>query len=663
MQIPKLNFLVLFLLSACFITVATAQKNNLTRNDFKQLAGPSEDISEMRLPNPADLGSKSKAATLPVAANRSRQKFEIPIENAADFRLMLLAPDGEKWDIKVALPNEDFINLRQNAAAKNIEITKGFFDGLGNAQVPSEVYTFKGTAAGILRVEINTNRARSGGFLVAWSKSPLRLYSYINTLETVRGGSIGLVASLLDSETEKNFPGNISEASARIEAPNGKIIKTPMFDDGNHNDGLAGDGVFGTAFIPNQAGNFIAKITAKGTTANGEAFLRTAEHLFDVAAKRVSFDGNALVKDLDGTRFQIDLSARNLRAGQKVIAHAEVWGRDANGDFKAIAWIGGMTLAEKSVGVNKTVLPLTLDARWLARSDAIADFQLRNIRVQDVDSFVVLGVKELVALPPIDVPENLRSNFDGEITDEMRNGVASPVKGLQQEPQATAVKGPVMLVHGYCSSDVWGPAAARGEFVNYVIFRDLRQNRTHDQFALRIRDFGANLPAFAIVSHSQGGAAGLHLAAFYRSRLDYGGGFRRLQSVGAPYLGTPLAGYPAKFAEVLGKQCGSNNSLTTWGAASWMNNIPPEKRKLVFYYTTSYTETFGNDWCSFYAQGYLEAPEDGVIEKSKGQLSGAYNIGHKEGWCHTSDMRDPPQTQDSDRNRAMNYLAARWYTP
>lgn len=453
MRIPKPNFLVLFLLPAFFITAATAQTTDLTRNDFKQLAGAGGEIPQMHLPNPADSGLKSKTAMLPVAANRSGQKFEIPIENQADFRLMLLAPNGEKWTVKIALPNENFIDLRQDAASRNIEVTKDFY-GLGDEQIPAEVFTFRGLTTGNIRVEINTSRSPSGGFLVAGSESPLRLYSYVNTLETVRGGSIGLVASLLDNETETNYAGSIRTASARIETGNGEIIQTRMFDDGNHDDALAGDGVFGGAFVPNQAGRFVAQITAKGINANGEAFIRTGEHIIDVAASRVSLDGNAFVKSVDDTRFQIDLPARGLRAGQKVIAHAEVWGRNANGDFKAVAWIGGMTLAEKSFGKNKAVLPLTLDARWLIRSGADADVQLRNIRVQNAESFAVLGTKELIALPPFEMPENLQRNYTGEITGEMQTGV-SPI----QESQTDAVGGKLMLVHGYCSGDAWGAAS------------------------------------------------------------------------------------------------------------------------------------------------------------------------------------------------------------
>ncbi len=527
---------------------------------------------------------------------------------------------------------------------------------MGDERFPAEVFTFRGAATGTVRVEINTNRSAVGGFIVAAGEASLRLASYVNTFEIVRGGSIGLIASLTGDDSETNSPGEIREARLRIETPNGEFIQTRMFDDGSHDDRLAGDGVFGGVFVPRQAGKFVAQIIAEGRAANGEAFIRTGEHLIDVAANRVSFDQTAFVKAIGDTRFQIDLSARALRAGRKVIAHAEVWGRGADGNQKAIAWIGGMTVAEKSLGGRKAILPLTLDARWLVRSDARSDYELRNVRVQDADSFAVLGTAATVALPPFDLPENLRRNSGGEITDEMRTG-ARPVQAFQPD----APGGKLMLVHGYCSGDAWGAAASAGQFTNYVKFLDLNQNRSHDQFALRLRDFGAGLPSFGIVAHSQGGAASLHLYTYYWSRLDYAtGGTRLIQTVGTPYQGTALAGNLAALGSVFGAGCGTNNDLTYSGSAAWLTNIPSWARAKVFYHTTSFTDVWWRvDYCSLGTDLFLGDPEDGVVERAYAQLPGANNLGHKTGWCHSSGMRDPAQTTDSSRNVNMNANAAR----
>lgn len=658
MRIPKLNFVFLLLSAIVLTNVAAAQKINLTPNDFKNLAGAAEEIPSMRLPNPSELGTKSKTAMLLVSANRGVQKFSIPVENTRDFRLMLFAPNSENWTIKVALPNETFVNPRR-VNSSNIEITKDFY-GLENERFPAEVLTFKNLTSGNVSIEINTNRTASGGFLVAASESPLRLYSYIDTLEIVRDSRIGLVASILDDNDANVFAGRISTANVQIETPNGEILRTPMFDDGNHNDALAGDGIFGGSFVPAISGKYIAQIISNGTNANGEPFIRTAEHLIEVAGNRAIFDSNAFVKTLDETRLQIDLTASNLTAGQKVIAHAEVWGRDADGVEKSIAWIGGMTLAEKSFGKNKAILPLTLDTRWIVRSNTKSDFELRNIRIQNADSLAVIGTQTSIALPPIALSEDLQRTFNGTISDEMRMGVR-PVRAVPELDAPNAVGGKLMLVHGYCSGDAWGSAASAGQFTNYVKFLDLNQNRTHDQFAQRIRNFGANLPSFGIVAHSQGGAASLHLYTYYWSGLDSAtGGSRLIQSVGTPYRGTALAGNLAAIGSVFGAGCGTNNDLTYNGAAAWLANIPSWARAKVFYHTTSFTDVwYRYDYCNLATDLFLGDPDDGVVEQAYAQLSGGNNLGHKTGWCHTSGMRDPSQTTDGSRNVNMNANAAR----
>jgi hypothetical protein len=100
--------------------------------------------------------------------------------------------------------------------------------------------------------------------------------------------------------------------------------------------------------------------------------------------------------------------------------------------------------------------------------------------------------------------------------------------------------------------------------------------------------------------------------------------------------------------------------MTTSGAASWLAGIPTWARSRISYSTTSFaTKWWRYDYCSLGTDIFLSDPEDGVIEKSRGQLSGATNRGHKTGWCHTSGMRDPGQTGDSSRNSTMSVYAKR----
>ena len=150
-----------------------------------------------------------------------------------------------------------------------------------------------------------------------------------------------------------------------------------------------------------------------------------------------------------------------------------------------------------------------------------------------------------------------KSEF-AEITDEMRMGVR-PAKYNTDN----AVGGKLMLVHGYCSGGNPFPVS---QFSNYIVFSDPNKNRTHDQFANLIKNFGAAYPSFGIVAHSQGGAASLHLYTYYWSGLDYAtGGSRLIQTVGTPYQGTALAGNLAALGSVFGAGCGTNYDLTLFG--------------------------------------------------------------------------------------------------
>jgi hypothetical protein len=79
----------------------------------------------------------------------------------------------------------------------------------------------------------------------------------------------------------------------------------------------------------------------------------------------------------------------------------------------------------------------------------------------------------------------------------------------------------------------------------------------------------------------------------------------------------------------------------------------------VNYYTTSFEDKWWRyDYCQIATDLLLSDPDDGVVEKSKGQLNGAINRGHKTGWCHTGEMRDEAQTTDSSRNTQMIQYAA-----
>ncbi len=641
----------------CVATFSIFASSVFAQNDFKQLAGPSEEISSMQLPAPSMNGQRSKAAMIPImpTGERGSWSVRIPVDSAEDVKLLFISPNSQDWNIRLAMPNEKFINLRQDGYARGIESGQSTF-GFDGDNFPSEVFTFDNAKRGIWTIQITTNqraenREKPAGYLVVSSKSPYRLYSYVNTFETVVGKPIGLFASLFDDRVSSEsvqpqvLRGTIKKAVMAIETPTGNIERYSLFN--NHD-------VLGNSFIPSAAGKYLVQITVNGMTPEGTSFIRTSEHLIQVADKGGKIGTAVSNITREDLHLRLDLPVKGLSVGQRVICYAEVWGRDEKGNSKAIAWIGGMSLVENANerGRTKTVVPFSLDARWLARESNLTNYTLKNVRLQDPDYSTVLATSDEVSLSSFDMPEMKGVEFN-QITDEMRMGK----RPANLPKQTEAPGGKLLLVHGYCSG---GNTFPTSQFTNYAVFSDPNKNRTHDQFANLIKNFGAQFPSFGIVAHSQGGAASLHLYTYYWSGLDSATGTRLIQSVGTPYQGTALAGNLALLGQIFGAGCGSNYDLSYGGAAAWLSGIPSWARAKVYYHTTSFTDVWWRyDYCNLATDVFLGDPEDGVVEQSKGQLSGANNLGHKTGWCHTSGMRDPAQTSDSSRNANMNANAAR----
>lgn len=639
----RLMFFAVVTLVCAF--VANAQQ-------FKNLGGGANETAAMRLPDAATLGASSKAAVLPIK-NRAGETLEIPVDNTENFRIALIAPDAEKLRVSLALPGEEFSDLRGETISRGVARESSQF-GFDGAQYPAQVFSFARIATGTLRLRLDAAAEKSANgetaaYVVISSDSTLGLRAALNTLQTVRNRPIGFVVALENNgETAKNGFATVREATLTITAPGNKTTEIALAAD------KSGAATFTAQFTPIIAGQHRAQMVARGTTADGAEFVRTNEQLFAVAEAPAAISRAAFARLLDDVRFQIEIPIGNLKPDQKVLAYAEVWTRAAgkSEEPRAIAWLGGMTTVKNQFGNKRRAnVALTFDSRWLGDAKGETDFELRNVRLQDPDYFTVLGTADAVSLAGLYAPDTAR-NFAGDATDEMRFGKRSAALDAQ-----TAPGGKLLLVHGYCSGgNPWNPA----QFANSAQFADFNQNRTHDQFAQLIRNFGAQFPSFGIVAHSQGGAASLHLYTYYWSGLDSAIGARLIQTVGTPYQGTALAGNLAAIGEIFGAGCGANYDLSYSGASVWLAGIPGWARAKVFYHTTSFTDVwYRYDYCQLASDLLLSDPDDGVVERDYAQLAGANNLGHKTGWCHTSGMRDPAQTSDAARNSVMNQNAAR----
>lgn len=633
----------------------------------KRLASPPEDMLSGKLapPRPEAAGLSSHSALLPVhfdhqAGGPRRFEATFPVDASERFSVFLLAPRGG-WEASVQPPLAHGLGRlsQAGATASTGELA------LGEQRVSGEIYAFDHPTNGEWRIAVETaepaNKDAAGkpdGFLLVSFDSPLRLYTHLASYDLVAGKTVGLVAYMHDAQADapgrmpRPLAGAIEKAVMQLTTPSGQAVSIPMFDDGRHQDGEAGDGVFGGLLAKAAAGSYRAQVAAMGVSPEGKAFLRTSEHFFPVVKPALRL-GREVTAEAVGPDLRFDLTIARLRRAEAVTVGAEVWGTRA-GVRVPVAWIGGMIEPEEQGG--KLVLPLVLDGRWLERAAATAPFELRQVMVKDRQVHIPIASFGRLAVDTLSLPAPRAEKATG-ITAEMLQGPRP--SELDRAADKAFEGGPkLFLVHGYCSADVW--SSQQASFANSAVFLDLNQNRTHDQFARLIRDRGAVWDSFGVVAHSQGGAATTHLYTYYFSGLDSAVGNRLIQSVGTPYQGTALAGLLALVGDIFGAGCGTNFDLTYDGAALWLSGIPSWARAEVNYFTTSFTDSFFSyDYCQIASDLVLSNPEDGVVEQSRGQLPGAVNRGHKTGWCHTSGMRDPAQTTDGVRNAEMSANAAR----
>ena len=642
-----LSIILPALLSVSAISTASPLNN-------KQLAGPPQEFDLMQQAQAETTSIRSKTALIPVTLQETKAgnwvwNAKLPVDSS-EFSFMVFANGSKNWNIELINPLTQEIKDVNSLADKHISTKYG----MDQNNFPSEKFTFNNMDTGNWDIRIKTlgEPDQFNGFVMVTSKSQFLLNSYKTNLDQITGKSIHFVTQSTSNENTiealKNF-NPITSAFMRVTNPDGSQEKFAMYDDGLHGDNLANDGLFGGDFKANNAGGYTVQINAKGSNPNGSPFFRTTEHYVPVINQSIRLNNNkATAFSINDNRLNIALNVDNYSksADDRYRIIAEVWGADLKGVMKPVSWISTIT------NIEDGQLNIELDARWIAMSKTANSFELRNLRIEDANHFIPLVSENSMTMKVLSMPKMSYKKFNGEITQEMLMG-QRPAQSIQNK-----AGGKLLLVHGYCSSDVWGPYA--GQFSNSSTFYDLNQNRSHDNFANRIKNFGAQYPSFGVVAHSQGGAASLHLYTYYWSGLDYSTGNRMIQSVGTPYQGTPLAGNLAAIGDVFGVGCGYNSNLTTSGASSWLAGIPTWARNQVNYYTTSFaTKWWRYDYCSLGTDAFLSDPEDGVIEKSRGQLSGATNRGHKTGWCHSSGMRDPGQTSDSSRNSTMSANARR----
>ena len=534
-QSKKLLSLMLPLMIAAPTLVSA--KNN------KQLAGPPEEIEFMRPASPELNALSSKTALIPISLLQNKNgnwnwDADLPVDSK-DFSFIVFSNGSKNWQIEMVNPQtnkvQDINDLATEAYSTKYGMEQNIYSG--------EKFTFSNMNTGNWNIRVNTDGEpdQFEGFILLANKSKFQLNSYKTNLDQIVDHNIHFVTKSTSNENMiealKDF-NPINSALMSVTYPDGSKHKAAMYDDGLHGDNLANDGLFGGDFKATEAGGYTVQISAKGTNPNGTPFFRTTEHYVPVIEQTITMENKkATGFSISNNRLNISMPVQkndNATDGRYRII-AEVWGSDIKGAKQPVSWISTIT------DVVDGQLNIELDARWISMSKAKNSFELRNLRIEDANHFIPLISESKMDLKIASMPKSTHRKHNGNINQEMMMG-KRPVNTTVAKAGAK-----LLLVHGYCSSDVWGSNA--GQFSDSSTFYDLNQNRSHDEFAIKIRDFGAQYNSFGVVAHSQGGAASLHLYTYYWSGLDYSSGSRMIQTVGTPYAGTPLAGNLASLGQ------------------------------------------------------------------------------------------------------------------
>ncbi|HVS19143.1 MAG TPA: hypothetical protein VMT18_11130 [Planctomycetota bacterium] len=572
----------------------------------RALGAPAADVTSgrLRLPEPSAHAVRSRGSWFEVSALDAPLLFDA----GGGLELALVAPDPRGQELFVREPGGAW---RDVLAAPDIERASAVLDEPLRGWVIQRVSL---PAGGVLEV---LPRAEGHALLVARDASPIVLEAWLDGWSRVAGEAPTLTARLDGTADGASVTATLEDALGTHE-----FALTPT-----------GDRTWAADLPQSLTGRVRARIDARA----GVQLARTAFLTFTLHERPLLLTGTVALRELAPERVELALEAWPLAPGGRFLVAGELWGRDTQGLPQPACWLARLD-APRARGALWE-FALELDLRWPALAGLTGPFELRALRIQDADTFGVLEERDALALP--DLPA--WSGPPPAAPTPSMLGLAAPLRpaaGHQVLDRA------LMLVHGYCSGgNVWPQV----DFTQpKQTFLDPNQNRTHDAFAQLLAAAGASHDSFGVVAHSQGGAAALHLLTFYESPLDHALGQRRIQSVATPYQGTPLASL-GSFA------CGVNDDMTPSGAATWLANIPSWARAEVSYWTTS----DAGSACNAFTSLLLADPEDGTVEKFRGQLPGANDMGHTTGWCHTTGMSYPANYNDPARNVAMDAAAAR----
>jgi len=637
--------------------------------------------------------------------------------DSKDTTFTLTAADGKEVDLtkvqsEVSLPmGDDGFRL--------VNGTQWDF----NTPPPQGKYSFtiSSTAHAVIgaareeRAARNPTAKAADGYILYWNESPEKLYAHMsNSNNPVVGSKVGVVARLVDASKHDGAVWTRSSISPPVSAaqvvagtlmtvfPDGTTSSAPMEDDGLHSDGGVGDGEYGGDVMATQVGLYQFHATFTGQDAQGNMFVRSYQQDMMVDSPSVKLMTYAVATaDKKNKRLDIKIPISVSSCAGKSATYRpyfELWGQKttttgsgaaATTTITAVPIAFATSLAQVQSTLFANYLSLSVDMKWFQAAGVTSGpFTLKNVLLQNIDTLAAVSEATAISVSTIKADEWATATehaalaagsttggvsdveatmatlpaYDGEITWEMRNGIAPP-------RVASGAAGKLVLMHGFCADK--NPFEMQpADWTDVVYYSAAREGdalgRSNHQFAEDVLGFieRQGLDTFGLLGQSQGGMISLHILNFYHTGLDSAVGARKIQSVATPYEGNTALSSLNGIIDIVGGIAGCQGpyDLTRSGAGEWLAGIAPENVAETNYYYTQYSKggLFGNGWCNTAMNLLLDGKNDGVCEVAYATPAGKGNDrGNVEGWCHAEDMQWPPSFWDVDRNKEMNDNAAR----
>ena len=285
---------------------------------------------------------------------------------------------------RLQTPAGAIIDTNTPAANTNVQYSVQF--GVSNLAVMN--YTIKNPATGVWQAVVDGTAltvTQAVYNLMAFGDSSVALIPQMGPLFNL-GQDVVVDCGLADLSNSPATPVPNAALTARVQFPNGSWTDLTLRDDGLHNDGPAGDGIYAALIgggLP--AGDYVVAYRAIGTNAQGQPLQRVISGAHSISSGRGALWGDPVYATVDtnadgfGDVLQIKCWVNPTVAGDYILA-GDLVNADGTQRFSRSAKFS----ADGSGAVTVALLLDLVEVRAAAAAAAQGKFHLENLSLFEV---------------------------------------------------------------------------------------------------------------------------------------------------------------------------------------------------------------------------------------------------------------------------------------